>query len=283
MLGDEVDLASLIGLGLAIATLVGACACMGVTPGMFVDPGAFVMILGGTTAATMLAFPLPVMMKAFVSGFKICFMPPKYDEQGMIAILVSFAEKARREGLLALEAEAGAIEDDFLRKGIQLVIDGRDTEVIRKILETEVNFHHEQAQKGEQLFTTMGGFAPTMGIIGTVLGLMSMLARLGAFMKSDDVAGQLGEAVASAFIATFLGVFSANLIWLPIANKLKQRAGEEAMYFEIVVEGILAVQAGDNPRLLEEKLHAYLDPHKVKEEVKDGGVAATEAAAPAGA
>lgn len=275
------DFASIIGLVLAIVTLCAACFLMGVSAGMFADPGAWVIIFGGTIAATMLSFPLNTLGKCFLMGLKGVFVVKSRNEEAMIATLVSFAEKARREGLLALESEAGSIEDDFLRKGIQLVIDGRDTEVIRKILETEVNYHHEVAQKAEQIFTTMGGFAPTMGIIGTVLGLIAMLGKLGAFSKGDNVAGQLGEATASAFIATFLGILSANLIWLPIAGKLKQRAGEEALFYEIQIEGILAVQAGDNPRLLEEKLHAYLDPAKVKEEVKDGGGAAE--AVPAGA
>lgn len=275
------DLASLIGIILGFSVVVGSAILMKVDGRMFLDPGAAILIIGGTFAATMISFPMDVFLNGITAGFKNVFVKRDFNEEHMIATLVSFAEKARREGLLALESEAGSIDDDFLRKGIQLVIDGRDTEVIRKILETEVNFHHERAQKQEQVFSTAGGFAPTMGIIGTVLGLISMLSQLGAFGQSGDVAGKLGEATASAFIATFLGILTANLLWLPCAGKLKARANQENLFREIQIEGILAVQAGDNPRLLEEKLHAYLDPKKAQEEVKAGG--GTTEAAPAGA
>ncbi len=277
------DIGSIIGTVLSFVVIVAAAVMMGVEGKMFLDPGAIILIVGGTIGATMLSFPLPTYLSATVGGFKNVFTEKKEDANEMIKVLVSFAEKARREGLLALETEANSIDDPFLRKGIQLVIDGRDTEVIRKILETEVSFVSERGQKEELLFATMGGYSPTMGIIGTVLGLISMLSKLGSFSQSGDVAGKLGEATASAFIATFFGVLLANVLWLPFSGRLKQRNAHHMLTREIQIEGILAVQAGDNPRLLEEKLHAYLDPKQRKEEVAEGGAAAGAEAAPAGA
>jgi chemotaxis protein MotA len=269
-----VDIGSLIGIGLSFSVVIASAILMGVNGAMFLDMGAIILIVGGTIGATMLSFPLPTFLGACTSGFKRVFISKEADANALIKTLVSFAEKARREGLLALEAEANAIDDPFMRKGIQLVIDGRDTDVIRKIMETEVSFVAERGKKDELLFTTMGGFSPTMGIIGTVLGLISMLSKLGSFSQSGDVAGKLGEATASAFIATFFGVLLANVVWLPFAGRLKQRNEHEMLMREIQIEGVLSVQAGDNPRLLEEKLHAYLDPSHRKEEVAQGGAPA---------
>ena len=273
------DIGSLIGLGLSFAVVIAAAVFMGVNGAMFLDMGAIILIFGGTFGATLLSFPLPMFMSALMNGARHVFLAKDEPPTNMIKILVAFAEKARREGLLALEAEANAVDDEFLRKGIQLVIDGRDTEVIRKILETEVSFVAERAQKEELLFATMGGFSPTMGIIGTVLGLISMLSKLGSFSTSGNVAGKLGEATASAFIATFFGVLLANVVWLPFSNRLKLRNQHLMLMREIQIEGVLAVQAGDNPRLLEEKLHAYLDPKQRQEEVVEGGQAAGATAA----
>jgi chemotaxis protein MotA len=219
----------------------------------------------------MVSFPMRTFGRGLVGGLRTAFVEPVYHEREVIATLVSFAEKARREGLLALENEAAALEDDFMRKGIQLVIDGRDTDIIRKILETEIAFVQERNAKAEAIFMTMGGFSPTLGIIGTVLGLIAMLKALGALTGSSNIAGQLGVATAQAFVATFFGIALANLLWIPLASKIKERAGEQLLLREIMVEGILSIQAGDNPRLLEEKLHAFLDPAERETEIEAGG------------
>lgn len=254
--------------------VVGSAIFMGVNGAMFMDMGAIVLIFGGTIAATMISFTLPDFLSGCINGGKNVFLNAKIQEEEIVATLVSFAEKARREGLLALESQITEIDDAFLRKGLQLVVDGRDTEVIRKILETEVSFAAEASQKEEHVFSTMGGYSPTMGIIGTVLGLISMLSKLGAIGQSGDVAGKLGEATASAFIATFYGILSANLLWLPFGSKIKERNAEKMLMREIQIEGILAIQAGDNPRLLEEKLFAYLDPNRRSDEVGETGKSA---------
>jgi chemotaxis protein MotA len=232
---------------------------------------AIVLIVGGTIGATMTSFPWRTFVKGFFGGFKTAFSEPVYHERDVIATLVSFAEKARREGLLALENEAAALEDDFMRKGIQLVIDGRDTDVIRKVLETEVSHVQESGAKAEAVFTNLGGYSPTLGIIGTVLGLIGMLRGLAEMSSNANIAGNIGVATAQAFVATFFGILFANLLWLPIANKIKERYGQLLLLREIMIEGILSIQAGDNPRLLEERLQAFLDPQQRETEIEEGG------------
>jgi chemotaxis protein MotA len=189
---------------------------------------------------------LPAIIKNAIIGAPM-------DLPKTIQILVSFAERARREGLLALEEQARDIDDPFLQKGIQLAVDGTDPELVPAILETEIAYLGERHTAGASILSTMGGFAPTLGVIGTVAGLVHMMANL-----SDP--GSMGPAIASAFIATLYGVSSANLVFLPLGNKLKQRNGIEILLREIQIEGILSIQAGDNPRVVEEKLKAFLDP-----------------------
>lgn len=218
----------------------------------------------------MISFPMKTFLRGMRTGFAMAFTEPQYHEHEIIANLVTFAEKARREGLLALENEAAELDDEFMRKGIQLVIDGRDADIIRKILETEVLFVQERNAKAESVLMTMGGFSPTLGIIGTVLGLIAMLKGLGD-TSGGNVAGTIGIATAQAFVATFFGISLANLLWLPLGAKVKERNGQLLLLREIMIEGILSIQAGDNPRLLEEKLHAFLDPNERDSEVEEGG------------
>ena len=179
--------------------------------------------------------------------------------------------------MLALENEAAALDDEFMRKGIQLVIDGRDTEIIRRVLETEVSNAQEAGSKAENVFMNLGGYSPTLGIIGTVLGLIGMLKGLSEMGNSTNVAGTIGVATAQAFVATFFGILFANLLWLPLATKIKERNGQLLLLREIMIEGILAIQSGDNPRLLEEKLLAFLDPKERESDVDEGGSLAGEA------
>lgn len=237
---------------------------------------AFVLILGGTLGATLTSFPMRTFIRGFFGGLKMAFTDQNYHERDVIATLVSFAEKARREGLLALENEAAALDDEFMRKGIQLVIDGRDTEIIRKVLETEVSNNQEHGAKAEAVFMNLGGYSPTLGIIGTVLGLIGMLKGLSDMSGSSNVAGSIGVATAQAFVATLWGIMFANLLWLPMGMKIKEKNGQLLLVREIMIEGILAIQAGDNPRLLEEKLLAFLDPKERASEVEEGGAVASE-------
>lgn len=266
------DFATVIGLVVAVGSLALAAYIGDVDVRIiFARYEAFLLVFGGTLGATLVSFPLRTFLRGMGLGLRTAFTEPVYHEREIIATLVSFAEKARREGLLALENEAAALEDDFMRKGIQLVIDGRDTDIIRKILETEVAYVQDRNAKAEGVFMTMGGYSPTLGIIGTVLGLIAMLKQLGSLSGTGNVAGSLGIATAQAFVATFFGISLANLLWIPLATKIKERAGQQLLMREIMIEGILSIQAGDNPRLLEEKLHAFLDPEERETEIEAGG------------
>ena len=273
------DLATVIGLVLAVGAIGISAFIGGVDVSiLFKRYEAFILVFGGTTAATMISFPLKTFLRGIRTGFGMAFTEPQYHEHEIIANLVTFAEKARREGLLALENEAAELDDEFMRKGIQLVIDGRDADIIRKILETEVLFVQERNAKAESVLMTMGGFSPTLGIIGTVLGLIAMLKGLGD-TSGGNVAGTIGIATAQAFVATFFGISLANLLWLPLGSKVKERNGQLLLLREIMIEGILSIQAGDNPRLLEEKLHAFLDPNERATEVEEGGTVGEAATA----
>ena len=272
------DFATIFGLVIAFGAIFLAGWVGGSDPHViFGRWEALLLILGGTIGATLTSFPLKTFVQGFFGGFRTAFVEPIYNENDVIATLVSFAEKARREGLLALENEAEDLDDDFMRKGIQLVIDGRDTEIIRKVLETEVSNAQEQGAKAEQVFMNLGGYSPTLGIIGTVLGLIGMLKSLGEASQSTNIAGSIGTETAVAFVATFFGIMFANLLWLPIGTKIKERNGQMLLVREIMIEGILAIQAGDNPRLLEEKLLAFLDPKERDTEIEEGGAMAGEA------
>ena len=271
------DFATIAGLVLGFGAIFVAGYIGGADPRIiFGRWEAIFLILGGTLGATLTSFPMRTFIRGFFGGLKSAFAEVNYHERDVIATLVSFAEKARREGLLALENEAAALDDDFMRKGIQLVIDGRDTEIIRKVLETEVSNAQEAGTKAESVYNCLGGYSPTLGIIGTVLGLIGMLKGLSEMGNSTNIAGTIGIATAQAFVATFFGIMFANLLWLPIATKIKERNGQLLLVREIMIEGILAIQAGDNPRLLEEKLLAFLDPKERDTDVEEGGAMAGE-------
>ena len=271
------DFATIIGLVIGFGAIFIAGWVGGTDPHIvFGRWEAIVLIIGGTLGATLTSFPMRIFLRGFFGGFRSAFIEVDYHERDVISTLVSFAEKARREGLLALENEAAALDDEFMRKGIQLVIDGRDTEIIRKVLETEVSNTQEMGSKSEAVFNSLGGYSPTLGIIGTVLGLIGMLKGLASMGSSTNVAGTIGVATAQAFVATFFGIMFANLLWLPIATKIKERNGQLLLLREIMIEGILAIQAGDNPRLLEEKLLAFLDPKERETDIEEGGAVAAE-------
>jgi len=232
----------------------------------FANLSAAVLVFGGTIGATVMSFPMEQIVKLPMI-LKNAFVGAHVDLESTIKLLVSFAERARREGLLALEEQARQIDDPFLQKGIQLAVDGTDPELVKAILETDIAYVQERHAVGASIFATMGGYAPTLGVIGTVAGLVHMMENL-----SDP--GSMGPSIAAAFIATLLGVSSANLVYIPISNKLKTRSAHEVMLREIMLEGILSIQAGDNPRVVEEKLKAFLDPTTRKKVIMEGAPAA---------
>lgn len=256
------DLATILGIVIAIASLLVANILEGGHTSALLKGSAALIVFGGTIGATMTCFGLDE-LKSIGSLFKIAFTSQDYTPLKVIDIIVRFAEKARREGLLALEADIAEIDDEFLQKGIQLIVDGTDPELVRDILETELAYIEDRHHKAASIFEAAGGYAPTMGIIGTVMGLVHVLGNL-----SDP--GNLGPAIATAFIATFYGVASANIIYLPIAAKLKNKSAREILVRELMMEGILSIQAGENPHIVKEKLKAFLSPNQRKE-MGEGG------------
>jgi chemotaxis protein MotA len=243
---------SAIGIGVGLAGLLMGAMMVGTSPAAFMDIPALLIILGGTGGATMASVGMEG-MKKIPKLYKIAFNATPPDMAGRIEMIVSLGEQARREGLLALDAQLGTIEDDFTRKGLQLVVDGTDPELVRVVLEAEIDGMVARHAAGATPFEKAGGFAPTMGIIGTVMGLVHVLQNLAA-------PSTLGPAISSAFIATLMGVGSANVIFLPIANRLKAISKEEVELRLMTLDGILAVQAGDNPRIIADRLRSYLAP-----------------------
>jgi len=257
------DVATVVGILVAFGAVAAAAAIGGVDLSILYQRyEAFLLVIGGTIGATLISFPLKTFLRGVTNGVRTVFSEAEYHEREVIDVLVDFADQARRNGLLVLEPEVAALEDQFLRKGLELVIDGRDTELVRKILETEATFVAERNGKSAEIFMTLGGYSPTLGIIGTVLGLIGMLKGMGSVSVATTagITGSIGTATAQAFVATFFGIMLANLLWLPIASKIKERNKQLLLLREIMIEGILSIQAGDNPSLLEEKLNAFLDP-----------------------
>jgi chemotaxis protein MotA len=208
-------------------------------------------------------------MKKIPATFLRAIQYKGMDRPGAIDTLVGFAEKARREGLLVLEDDLRSTEDEFMRRGVQLVVDGTDPELVKEILRTEVDSLHEERHADAGIWDAAGGFAPTLGIVGTVIGLVLVLSNI-----SDP--SSLAASIAVAFIATLYGVGSANLVFLPTANRLKGCATDEVSGKEMLIEGILAIQSGDNPRIVEEKLVAFLTTgdrarYRAAKELANGG------------
>jgi chemotaxis protein MotA len=202
----------------------------------------------------------PESMKQIPSLYRLVFKAKAQDVSGRVTLLVSLAEQARREGLLALDERVREIDDEFTRKGLQLVVDGIDPDLVRDVLEAEIDGMIARHHHGVMLFQKAGGFAPTMGIVGTVMGLVHVLQNLSA-------PSTLGPSISSAFVATLLGIGSANVIYLPVAGRLEGLSKAEVELRTLTLDGILAVQAGDNPRVVAEKLNSYIAPiDRVSEE-----------------
>lgn len=267
-----IDLSTIIGLlvgwgSLLIALLIEGGGNVQLVL-MFLQLSAFFIVFGGTLGATIISYPWSTISNIF-PVLKQAFLQKQMDPNQVITTLVGFATKARREGLLGLEDEIANVDDSFLKKGIQLVVDGTDIELVKSILETDLAFLETRHKLGEGIFNTMGGFAPTLGIIGTVMGLVNALAHI-------ESAAKTALAIAVAFIATFYGISFANLIFLPIAFKLKAKTAQEVLLREVMIEGILSISAGDNPRIVEEKLKAFLSPKEqaAKEAAEERGTGA---------
>lgn len=256
------DITTIIGLLSGFAALIIAFLLEDGTMGALVSVTAGLIVLGGTFGATIVSFTLEELKKV-PAVLRIAFQNQDYDFRSLIDEIVQLADQARREGLLSLEKNLGEIEDPFLKLGVQLVIDGVEGTLLQGLLETEIFCTEERHKNGIAIFEAAGGYSPTMGIIGTVMGLVNVLGRM-------DDPGALGPAIAVAFIATLYGVGFANLLWLPIAAKLKTKHKKEMFYREICLEGILSLQAGENPAFIREKLLVFFDRQE-RENYSEGG------------
>ncbi|MBL6749027.1 MAG: flagellar motor protein [Nevskia sp.] len=244
------DLLSIIGVVLGFGAIVGGIMLHGNGPGALWGPAAFVIVFVGTTAAILVQTP----MATFKHGLKILrwvFKPPAQDPAALIARIVEWSNAARKQGLLALESSAEAEADPFVRKGLQMLVDGAEPDMIRNTLDVEMGNREHFDLAGAKVFEGMGIYAPTLGIIGAVMGLMEVMANLADPSK-------LGSGIAAAFVATIYGIATANLFMLPIASKLKSVIADQSRVRELIVEGLVSISQGDNPRNIEAKLQGYL-------------------------
>ncbi len=244
------DILSLLGIVLAVGSILGGMLLEGGHLGSIVQATAFIIVMGGTVGAVMLQFPLPVFLKAMTS-LKMVFFNQAQDMKGLIAELVELSNLSRKQGLLALEGKIKTVEDPLFAKGLQLVVDGTEPPKIREILEVEVDTFDEEFALAGKVWDSFGGYCPTVGILGAVLGLIHVMENL-----ADPSA--LGGGIAVAFVATVYGVGAANLFFLPFGGKIKMKAKEMVTTRNMIIEGLVALGQGENPRMIEEKLSGYL-------------------------
>lgn len=262
------DIGTLIGLvGGVIIVLYGIISSGGSLIDYW-DTPSVIIVIGGALAATIMAYPLNKFKKV-VAITKSAFFNKSLSPISIIKELIELANVARREGLLALEEAGQRTEDEFLKKGIMLIVDGTDPELVRNILETELVFLEERHAEGRALYETLATYGPAFGMVGTLIGLINMLGDL-------DDPSTLGPSMAVALITTLYGSLIANAFAAPMADKLKYKSNEEVLVKEVVVEGLLSIQAGENPRIIEEKLKTFLPPElraKFNESATEGAEA----------
>jgi chemotaxis protein MotA len=253
------DIATILGIVLALGSIAGGQALEGGHIGSILQLTAFIIVMGGTIGACCVQNPLPVLLKA-VGALSLALAGPRQDNKGTIKLILDLANVSRKQGLLALEGKLKEIKDPFMRKGVQLIVDGTDPKAVHEILEIEVEHHEEEGVKAAKVWEAAGGYAPTIGILGAVLGLIHVMENLADPSK-------LGSGIAVAFVATIYGVGAANLFFLPLANKIKMKLKEEASARNLSIMGLVGLAHGENPRLLQEKLEGFLPP---AERTKEG-------------
>ncbi len=253
------DIATLLGIVSAFG-LVLVAILMGGGLGLFINYPSLMIVAGGTLGTTMINYPLKEVI-GVISVVKNVFFTKVSSPNDIIKQFSDFSNKARREGILALESEVTNLNEEFLQKGIQLSIDGLEPQSIREILETEISYIQDRHKLGAEIFTTMGTYAPALGMVGTLVGLVQMLQNM-----SDP--SSIGPAMAVALLTTFYGAVAANLLCMPIAGKLKTRSSEEVLVKELMIEGVICLSNGENPRIVEQKLMAFLAPNQRETEAK---------------
>ncbi|HEY2545832.1 MAG TPA: flagellar motor protein [Candidatus Acidoferrum sp.] len=243
------DKSSFAGLVIALGGILAGLLLEGGRMAQVLQPTAAIIVFGGTLGAVMLQFPLRVVVAAFRSLGQV-FFDNSRDPQSLIGEIVGYAHKARKDGIVALDSELEAIRDPFLKKTLMLAIDGTEPQEIRKMMELELDNQSEHDENIPKVFESAGGFSPTIGIIGAVLGLIQVMQHL------DDI-GEVGRGIAVAFVATLYGVGAANLFFLPSAGKIKMRMRQEQTRREMVLEGVISILEGMNPRMIETKLMGF--------------------------
>ena len=252
------DLTTVFGLVVGLGAVLVSFLMEGGHLGALFQAPAMILVVFGTFGAATITTSY-TQLANIPKLIKVVFFEKRLNPQELIEIIFDLAQKSRKNGLLSLEKELTHVKDTFLKKAIQLAVDGFETNKIREILEIEVSYIEERHKAGAVFFQKLGGFSPTLGIIGTVLGLIHALSRL-------DSSQNMAASIASAFIATLWGVALANLIYLPIGDKLKLKHQDEALYLEIISEGVISLAMGDNPRVIKMKLLSFLLPDKRKDQ-----------------
>lgn len=244
------DKASWGGVILAVGGVVGGLLLDGGSLSQVLQPTAAIIVFGGTAGAVLLQFPLPVVLEA-VRGLAGVFVEPQRNPHERVQELVKFANRARREGIVSLDSELEKIQEPFLKKSLMLAVDGTEPQELRSMMELELENQSEHDERIPQVFESAGGFSPTIGIIGAVMGLIQVMQHLD---KMEDV----GRGIAVAFVATIYGVAAANLFLLPAAGKLRIRLRQEQLLREMILEGVVSILEGMNPRMLETRLLGFL-------------------------
>jgi chemotaxis protein MotA len=246
----RMDFNSIIGIIIALTAVFGGQALEGGHPGSLIQFTSLAIVLGGTLGAVLLQSPL----RQFVLGMKMSrwiFVPPRLDAGGLLEHIAIWSSISRKEGLLALDTRIQGIDDPFIKKGLQLVVDGTEPQVLKQVLEVEIETFDELHRQGARVWEAAGGYAPTIGILGAVMGLIQVMENL-----SDPT--RLGAGIAVAFVATIYGVGLANLAFLPIANKLKSLISRQVLMREMLVDGLVGIARGENPRLITGRLQGYI-------------------------
>ena len=247
---DKISIIAIIG---GLTAILAGQALEGGHIGSLVQLTAFMIVIGGTISAVMLQST----PRQFVTGVKMAkwvFVPPQLDQEKVIRDIINWSQTARRSGLLALENNIGAQKDPFTRKALQMLVDGTEPATLRSVMEVEISMFEHARKQAARIWESAGGYAPTMGILGAVLGLIHVMENLADPTK-------LGAGIAVAFVATVYGVGSANLLFLPMASKLKHLIASEVALKELVVEGLVAIANGENPRIIESRLLGFLAMH----------------------
>lgn len=263
----RMDFMTILGIGLGLSLVLGAIAMEGSLL-IFWSFSAILITVGGSFAALLINFQLPQISMVYRIT-KNAFFSEIQDISELIQLFVRLGQKARREGLLALEDELAELEDNFLTNGLHMVIDGLDPEMIRGIMETEITATETRHKLGQDVFRAWGSLAPAFGMIGTLIGLIQMLTNL-------DDPSKIGPGMAVALLTTFYGALLANLLFIPIAGKLSIRSDGEIALKEAIIEGILSIQAGTNPRILQEKMKAFASPRQREEMERVNGARAAQ-------